>query len=110
MNGWRAARPSARSCSTWPERNFRLTFHLCCNAQTHCRYAKASVQELGRTAYISVIEFLNALEANMNLIQSYKNWRRYNETVRALNRLNTRELKDLGINRADIPSVARAAL
>jgi uncharacterized protein YjiS (DUF1127 family) len=46
----------------------------------------------------------------MNLIQSHKNWRRYNETVRALNRLNTRELKDLGINRADIPSVARAAL
>jgi|JRYH01.1.fsa_nt_gb uncharacterized protein YjiS (DUF1127 family) len=46
----------------------------------------------------------------MNLIQSYKNWRRYNETVRALNRLNSRELKDLGINRADIPSVARAAL
>jgi len=46
----------------------------------------------------------------MNLIESYKNWRRYNETVRALSRLNSRELKDLGINRADIPSVARSAL
>ena len=46
----------------------------------------------------------------MNLIKSYKNWRRYNETVRALNRLNTRELNDLGISRGDIPSVARAAL
>jgi len=46
----------------------------------------------------------------MNLIRSYKNWRRYNETVRELNRLNARELDDLGINRADIARVARAAL
>jgi len=52
----------------------------------------------------------NLLEANMNLIRSYKNWRRYSETVRELNRLNTRELNDLGINRADIAKVARAAL
>ncbi|MFC5384926.1 DUF1127 domain-containing protein [Aquamicrobium segne] len=46
----------------------------------------------------------------MNIIQSYKNWRRYSETVRALNRLNSRELNDLGISRSEIPSVARAAL
>ncbi len=33
----------------------------------------------------------------MNLIRSYKNWRRYSQTVRELSRLNARELDDLGI-------------
>lgn len=46
----------------------------------------------------------------MNLIRSYKNWRRYNQTVRELSRLNNRELDDLGISRADIEKVARAAI
>lgn len=46
----------------------------------------------------------------MNPIRTFRNWRRYNETVRELNRLNTRQLSDLGINRADIERVARASL
>lgn len=46
----------------------------------------------------------------MNLIRSYKNWRRYNQTVRELSRLNNRELDDLGISRFDIEKVARAAI
>ncbi|MCG7504521.1 DUF1127 domain-containing protein [Mesorhizobium sp. NPDC059054] len=46
----------------------------------------------------------------MNLIRSYKNWRRYNQTVRELSRLNNRELDDLGISRSDIERVARAAI
>jgi len=46
----------------------------------------------------------------MNLIRSYKNWRRYNQTVRELSRLDNRELNDLGINRSDIERVARAAV
>ena len=46
----------------------------------------------------------------MNLIRSYKNWRRYNQTVRELSRLDNRELNDLGIARADIERVARAAV
>jgi uncharacterized protein YjiS (DUF1127 family) len=46
----------------------------------------------------------------MNLIRSYKNWRRYNQTVRELSRLDNRELNDLGIARADIERVARAAI
>ena len=46
----------------------------------------------------------------MNLIRSFQNWRRYNQTVRELSRLNARELNDLGINRSDIERVARAAL
>ncbi len=46
----------------------------------------------------------------MNLIRSFQNWRRYNQTVRELSRINARELNDLGINRADIERVARASL
>ena len=34
----------------------------------------------------------------------------YNETVRELNRLNARQLSDLGINRADIEKIARKAI
>ena len=46
----------------------------------------------------------------MNLIRNYRNWRRYRDTVSELNRLSTRELNDLGINRGEIPSVARRSL
>lgn len=46
----------------------------------------------------------------MNPIRAYRNWRMYNETVRELNRLNARQLNDLGINRADIERIARKAL
>jgi uncharacterized protein YjiS (DUF1127 family) len=67
---------------------------------------------MSRIAYLSGIEFNNrtAWRKNMNLIRSYKNWRRFNQTVRELSRLNARELNDLGINRSDIERVARAAL
>jgi uncharacterized protein YjiS (DUF1127 family) len=43
----------------------------------------------------------------MNLIRNYRNWRRYRETVNELGRLSNRELNDLGINRGEIPFVAR---
>ncbi|MCQ0987491.1 DUF1127 domain-containing protein [Jiella marina] len=43
----------------------------------------------------------------MNIVRSYKTWRRYRETVNELNRLSQRELADLGISRADIHHVAR---
>ncbi|BCH14315.1 MULTISPECIES: DUF1127 domain-containing protein [Mesorhizobium] len=46
----------------------------------------------------------------MNPIRAFRNWRMYNETVRELNRLNARELNDLGINRADIERIARKTL
>lgn len=46
----------------------------------------------------------------MNLIRDYRNWRRYRQTVSELSRLSNRELNDLGINRADIPFVARKAI
>lgn len=43
----------------------------------------------------------------MNLIRSYKNWRRYNETVRELSKLSNRQLDDLGVTRADIARITR---
>ena len=46
----------------------------------------------------------------MNLIRNYRNWRRYRDTVNELNRLTSRELNDLGINRVDIPFVARRSV
>ena len=46
----------------------------------------------------------------MNLVRSYKSWRRYRETVNELNRLSHRELADLGIARTDIPTVARGTI
>jgi uncharacterized protein YjiS (DUF1127 family) len=47
---------------------------------------------------------------SMNPIRAFRNWRMYNETVRELNRLNARQLSDLGISRADIEKIARKAL
>ncbi|WP_407965448.1 DUF1127 domain-containing protein [Bartonella sp. C271] len=42
----------------------------------------------------------------MNIFRSYSQWRRYRRTVNALSSLSVYELSDLGINRADINSVA----
>lgn len=46
----------------------------------------------------------------MNIMRSYNNWRRYRDTVSELHRLSNRELADMGIQRADIPFIARAAV
>ncbi|WP_457580860.1 DUF1127 domain-containing protein [Ensifer canadensis] len=45
----------------------------------------------------------------MNVARSFNNWRKYRQTVSELGRMSSRELRDLGIERADIPSIARAA-
>ena len=41
-----------------------------------------------------------------HIVQVYRQWRRYNTTVRELSRLNDRELSDIGITRTDIPRAA----
>ncbi|MFS8110611.1 DUF1127 domain-containing protein [Rhizobium jaguaris] len=46
----------------------------------------------------------------MNVARSFNNWRKYRQTVAELGRMSTRELDDLGIGRADIRNVARAAI
>jgi uncharacterized protein YjiS (DUF1127 family) len=46
----------------------------------------------------------------MNVARSFSNWRKYRQTVTELGRMSSRELRDLGINRADIQSVARQSV
>ncbi|MBB3946125.1 uncharacterized protein YjiS (DUF1127 family) [Rhizobium skierniewicense] len=46
----------------------------------------------------------------MNVARSFNNWRKYRQTVTELGRMSSRELQDLGINRSDIHSVARASV
>ena len=41
-----------------------------------------------------------------HLIGALRQWRRYNQSLRELNRLGDRELADIGITRGDIPRVA----
>ena len=41
------------------------------------------------------------------IVTSYRTWRKYRETYNELMRLSSRDLADLGINRAEIPSIAR---
>lgn len=45
----------------------------------------------------------------MNIARSFNNWRKYHQTVTELGRMSNRELRDLGIERADIDRVARTA-
>lgn len=40
----------------------------------------------------------------------YTTWKRYSRTVAELQSLSNRELSDLGINRVDIPRLAREAV
>jgi len=51
--------------------------------------------------------FSKRASTTMNLIQNFRNWRRYRETMNELSRLSNRELADLGISRSEIPYVAR---
>jgi uncharacterized protein YjiS (DUF1127 family) len=46
----------------------------------------------------------------MNIARSYSNWKRFRNTCNELQRLTNRELADLGMSRADIPSVAKSAI
>lgn len=46
----------------------------------------------------------------MSMARSFSNWRKYRQTVNELGRMSARELSDLGIERSEIKSVARAAV
>ncbi|MGV8937897.1 MAG: DUF1127 domain-containing protein [Allorhizobium sp.] len=46
----------------------------------------------------------------MNVARTFNNWRKYRQTVNELGRMSSRELQDLGINRADISNVARGSV
>ena len=72
-------------------------------------------------AYITVIETTPGLERRllashplkgtiMSVTRTFANWVKFRQTVIELNRMSSRELQDLGIDRADIRRVARAAV
>lgn len=46
----------------------------------------------------------------MSVARSFNNWRKYRQTVTELGRMTTRELADLGIDRSEIRTVARASV
>lgn len=46
----------------------------------------------------------------MDIVNNFRQWRRYRNTVSELNKLSTRELNDLGLSRADIEFAARRAV
>jgi uncharacterized protein YjiS (DUF1127 family) len=46
----------------------------------------------------------------MNVARSFNNWRKFRQTLTELGRMSNHELQDLGIERADIRSVARASV
>ena len=46
----------------------------------------------------------------MNIVRTYRNWRRYRDTVSELAQLSNRDLADLGIAREDISRVAKRAI
>ncbi|HWM48621.1 MAG TPA: DUF1127 domain-containing protein [Xanthobacteraceae bacterium] len=41
-----------------------------------------------------------------NVVRMLRSWRRFNTSLRELNRLGDRELADIGISRSDIPRIA----
>ncbi len=45
----------------------------------------------------------------MDVIGKFKNWRSYRRTMSELGALSNRELDDLGINRSEIPYIAKRA-
>jgi uncharacterized protein YjiS (DUF1127 family) len=47
---------------------------------------------------------------NNRIVSTYRNWRKYRQTYNELMRLTPRELDDLGINRVDIPAIARQSV
>ena len=43
----------------------------------------------------------------MNVARTFTNWVKFRQTVTELGRMSSRELQDLGIDRADIRRIAR---
>lgn len=67
--------------------------------------------------YLPVIEFSGQRPAvnwkkdiPMNVARSFSKWRKYRQTCNELARMTDRELTDIGVQRADIARVARAAI
>jgi uncharacterized protein YjiS (DUF1127 family) len=42
----------------------------------------------------------------LSILRFFQSWKRYNASLRELNRLDDRSLADIGISRSDIPRIA----
>ena len=81
---------------------------------TQCCIATFSLMEAPRGNYVPSIKTgdsplpLKGLTTMFltHLVGVLRQWRRYNQSLRELNRLGDRELADIGITRGDIPRVA----
>ena len=77
-----------------------------------CDAALSVLQRTGRAYVVAEEQEILTCSERVNhmflshLISAYRQWRRYNRSVRELNRLGDRELADIGISRGDIPRVA----
>ena len=71
---------------------------------------KNSDREIRRRFDRDHTEFKGHPKMAMNIIASYKTWRKFRETCNELSRLNNRELADLGIHRGEIERVAKQAV
>lgn len=45
----------------------------------------------------------------MNVARSFTNWVKFRQTVNELGRMSARELRDIGVERADIRRIARGS-
>ena len=80
----------------------------------HCCGATKTLLEEGCGNYVPAIKTgdsplpLKGLKTMFlsHLIGVLRQWRRYNQSLRELNRLGDRELADIGSTRGDIPRVA----
>ncbi|WP_425402193.1 DUF1127 domain-containing protein [Kaistia granuli] len=89
-----------------------MSFYALLNpaASAYIRVNKNGDQEIGRQFDRNQIEFEGHPKMAMNIIASYKNWRKFRETYNELSRLSSRELADLGIHRGEIERVAKQAV
>jgi uncharacterized protein YjiS (DUF1127 family) len=59
--------------------------------------------------YVWIAELLDSRkEENMlvAILNALRSWRRYNQSLRELSRLNDRELADIGLTRSDVARIA----
>ena len=84
----------------------------------HSPFENSALHNQGANAYIAVIEFSGAaalgkhelIGDEMNVARSFSNWRKYRQTCRELARMSDRELRDIGVHRADIERIARTTI
>lgn len=83
----------------------------------HSQFVFSALHKSVRSPYLLVIEFSGRTardelekEMTMNVARSFSKWRKYRQTCNELARMTDRELTDIGVQRADIARVARAAI